>query len=127
MQQYCQNNRLQVSGVRLAKRTATTSNCANSGSGASGDVLNLGLTWGGARSNSGNLTAQASRNKKATLLFCRELLNAALPLLPSAQQIAAVVSGPLAIALCPICGIGQMIRIETLPCVHNLVVPADSS
>ena len=69
----------------------------------------------------------ASRNKKAALLLCRELLHAALPFLPSAEQIAAVVLPFPAIHLCPICGLGQMIRIDTLPCVHTVVVPADSS
>jgi hypothetical protein len=54
----------------------------------------------------------ASRNKKATLQFCRSLLDAA-QLLPSAEQIADYARKILAAAVrCPICGIGEMIRVE---------------
>ncbi len=57
----------------------------------------------------------ASRNKKATLQFCRNLLDAA-QLLPSADQITDYIREILAAAVrCPACGIGQMIRVEILP------------
>jgi hypothetical protein len=57
----------------------------------------------------------ASRNKKATLQFCRALLDA-IQLLPSAEQITDYTREILAaVVRCPICGIGQMIRVEILP------------
>jgi hypothetical protein len=56
----------------------------------------------------------ASRNKKAMLVLCRGLLNA--DLLPSAEQIAACLPVMPMVTICPVCRVGQMIRIELLPC-----------
>jgi RHS repeat-associated protein len=54
-QQYCQNNRLQVVGVRLGPAGGgTTRNCASSG-----DLLNLTMTYGSAGANDGNLTGES--------------------------------------------------------------------
>jgi RHS repeat-associated protein len=54
IQQYCQNSRLQIVGVRLgAAGGATTANCANSS-----DPLNLGFAYGSAGYNNGNLTSE---------------------------------------------------------------------
>ena len=54
IQQYCQNNRLQITGVRLGPAGgATTTGCANSS-----DILNLALGYGAAGSNNGNLVSQ---------------------------------------------------------------------
>jgi hypothetical protein len=70
----------------------------------------------------------ASRHKKQRLLACRRLLQPDAGLLPSPEQIAAVASQlPALLFLCPVCGIGTMIRIQELPCVRYPAVPADSS
>ncbi len=54
VQQYCQNSRLQISGVRLsAAHGATQNNCTSSN-----DLLNLSLTYGAANGNNGNLTTE---------------------------------------------------------------------
>jgi hypothetical protein len=58
----------------------------------------------------------ASRNKQSTLLLCRRLLNVAVDLLPSTEQIAECLRAILTDATrCPVCQIGQMIRIRILP------------
>jgi hypothetical protein len=71
----------------------------------------------------------ASRNKKASLAICRQLLDAAAALLPSAEQLACLLHDPpLPAHLCPVCGIGQMIHIEILPAwPYQPRPPADSS
>lgn len=70
----------------------------------------------------------AARNKKSALALCRTLL-AAAALLPSPAQIAECVLRYLQPSfLCPVCGIGEMIRIEVVaaqPYAHP--VPADTS
>ncbi|HXM40628.1 MAG TPA: hypothetical protein VN924_05215 [Bryobacteraceae bacterium] len=54
IQQYCQNNRLQIVGVRLGPAGGSTqSNC-----GSSNDLLNLTMTYGSIGLNNGNLTQQ---------------------------------------------------------------------
>ena len=60
VQQYCQNNRLQIVGVRLGPAGGVnltggglTNNC-----GSSSDVLNLTMTYGSAGANNGNLTGE---------------------------------------------------------------------
>jgi YD repeat-containing protein len=59
VQQSCQNNRLQIAGVRQAPLGGrATSACANSGTGTSGDPLNLAMTYGAAGTNNGNVTAE---------------------------------------------------------------------
>src|ERR1035441_8563708 len=59
VQQYCQNNRLQTVGVRQAPLGGgTTGACANSGTGSSGDPLNLATTYGVAGAHNGNMTAE---------------------------------------------------------------------
>ena len=59
VQQYCQNNRLQTVGIRQAPLGGgTTGACANSGTGSSGDPLNLATTYGVAGANNGNMTAE---------------------------------------------------------------------
>ena len=71
----------------------------------------------------------ASRTKNQNLLLCRRLLDVASDLLPSPAQIAECVRGLLSPAgLCPVCGIGQMIRIEMLPADrYGFSTPLDSS
>lgn len=70
----------------------------------------------------------ASRNKKPTLLLCRRLLNVATDLLPSPAQIADCLRELIAPAgLCPICRVGQMIRIEIVPAIpYGYSPPLDS-
>ena len=69
----------------------------------------------------------ASRHKKAMLLVCRGLLDPAADLLPSTEQIAACVPVMPTFTICPICRIGQMIRIEILPRFYPWPVVTDSS
>ena len=71
----------------------------------------------------------ASRTKNQNLLLCRRLLDVASDLLPSPAQIAECVRGLLSPAgLCPVCGIGQMVRIEMLPADrYGFSTPVDSS
>jgi hypothetical protein len=70
----------------------------------------------------------ASRNKKQRLLACRRLLNPAAEWLPPAGQIATCMTElPGQPALCPVCRVGQMIRIEILPCVRYRAATVDSS
>jgi hypothetical protein len=58
----------------------------------------------------------ASRNKNRTLGLCRGLLDSAATLLPSARQIEKSLREILEPSIrCPVCGVGQMIRIQTLP------------
>ena len=70
----------------------------------------------------------ASRNKKQRLLACRRLLNPAAEWLPPAGQIATDIGQPPARSfLCPVCRVGQMVRIEILPCVRYCPAVVDSS
>lgn len=69
----------------------------------------------------------SSRNKKAALPLCRNLINAAAALLPSPQQIAACIPRLLPAILCPVCGIGEMIRIAIVSAVRLLPLTTDSS
>jgi hypothetical protein len=70
----------------------------------------------------------ASRNKNQRLLACRNLLNPAVGWLPSAGQLAdCLVEPPDPSALCPVCRVGRMIRIEILPCVRYSTTAVDSS
>ena len=59
VQQSCQNSRLQIVGIRQAPLGGgAIAGCANSGTGASGDPLNLALTYGASGAYNGNLTGQ---------------------------------------------------------------------
>jgi RHS repeat-associated protein len=61
VQQYCQNNRLQVVGIRLSPPGGSvTPNCSNSNPGtlSGGDILNLSFGYGSSGANNGNLIAQ---------------------------------------------------------------------
>ena len=65
VQQYCQNNRLQTIGARQAPLSGgVTTLCANSGSGSSGDPLNLGITYGTAGANNGNVSAETIQTSR---------------------------------------------------------------
>jgi hypothetical protein len=70
----------------------------------------------------------ASRGKKARLESCRALLDV-VGLLPSPEQIAAAVRIDIDAAIrCPVCGIGEMVRIEVIPAMYcSRPVPKDSS
>ena len=69
----------------------------------------------------------ASHHKKQRLLACRRLLQPHASLLPSPEQIATVASQlPALLSLCPICRVGQRVRIEMLPCVRYPAAPLDS-
>jgi hypothetical protein len=58
----------------------------------------------------------ASRNKNTTLPLCRRLLNPVADLLPSPQQVADCLADLTAqVPRCPLCHLGNMIRIEVLP------------
>lgn len=69
----------------------------------------------------------ASRNKKANLVLCRSLINAAAQWLPSSEQIGACIADPPTSTLCPVCRVGLMVRIEILPGIRQPPIPADSS
>jgi hypothetical protein len=70
----------------------------------------------------------ASRNKKPRLLACRRLLNPAAEWLPSTEQFAECIAElPGLPALCPVCRIGRMVRIEILPCVRYRAAAIDST
>jgi hypothetical protein len=57
----------------------------------------------------------ASRNKKENLVRCRVLLHAATGLLPTPEQIGAHTAELAASAArCPVCGMGEMVRVEIL-------------
>ena len=72
--------------------------------------------------------AFATDPKQQRLLACRRLLQPDANLLPSPEQITAVASQmPALFFLCPVCGIGQMIRIQILPCIRHPAAPVDSS
>jgi len=59
LEQYCQNSRLQITGVRLGLASSGTY-CQNGqgGSGSSGDPLVLNFSYGSSRYNNGNVTSQ---------------------------------------------------------------------
>lgn len=71
----------------------------------------------------------ASRNKKPMLGVCRALLAVAASLLPSPARIAAWVRETMsAVFRCPVCRIGQMVRIEIVPAIrYPAAVRMDSS
>ena len=71
----------------------------------------------------------ASRNKLRLLALCIGLLNVVALILPSAAQLVSFTRQLLSPALlCPVCGIGQMIRIGRLPrCTAFDPEPLDSS
>ena len=59
IQQFCQNNRLQTTGIRVGAPGGTTSvNCANA---SSADKLNLTLEYPQPPANNGNVLSQAIR------------------------------------------------------------------
>lgn len=69
----------------------------------------------------------ASRNKAATLTLCRGLLDA-VSLLPSPAQIVELVRQWTDPALrCPVCGIGEMVRVEIVPAQRYCSAPVDTS
>jgi hypothetical protein len=58
----------------------------------------------------------ANRHRTANLVLCREFLTPAADLLPTPAQCAeALAAIDAAITRCPVCGIGEMIRIQFLP------------
>ena len=60
IQQQCQNSRLQVTNVRLARAgVGTTGSCVNGGSGTAGDWLNLGFGFATGGTNNGNIISSA--------------------------------------------------------------------
>ena len=70
----------------------------------------------------------ASRNKKETLALCRRLLDIDCELLPAPAEIESYRRNlPAAAAVCPRCGTGQMLLIETLPPCRWPDRPPDSS
>ena len=70
----------------------------------------------------------ASRNKKENLNLCRRLLGVVAELLPTREQIAAHIEPIVApFTRCPVCSIGQMVRVEVLPAVRYSRPLADSS
>jgi hypothetical protein len=71
----------------------------------------------------------ARRNKKPMLGVCRALLAVAVSLLPSPAQIAQWVRETMSsVFRCPVCGIGQMVRIEIVPAIrYPATVRMDSS
>lgn len=71
----------------------------------------------------------ASRNKQSALELCRRLLEVASDLLPTPAQIVECVREILSAAgRCPVCRLGQMIRIEALPvCRSPRSPPPDTS
>ena len=70
----------------------------------------------------------ASRHKKQTLALCRKLLEIDCDLLPTPAQIEKYTRDLLApVILCPSCGAGQMLRMETIPPYRWPDRPPDSS
>src|SRR4051812_570657 len=65
----------------------------------------------------------ASRGKAATLALCRTLIPTSQALLPSPQPISALVPKDNRPSLCPVCRVGDMIRVEHLPAI-SFVGPA---
>ena len=62
----------------------------------------------------------SGRNKKRNLQTCRRLLAIESDLLPSPGQVQQCLQGIMARStLCPVCHIGQMVRIQTLPRVPD--------
>jgi hypothetical protein len=59
----------------------------------------------------------ASRGKAATLALCRTLIPTSPALLPSPHQITALVPPDNRPSLCPVCRVGDMIRIERIPAI----------
>jgi len=70
----------------------------------------------------------ASRNKKQTLVLCRQLLGIECELLPTRAEMENYQKQALAaVQLCPRCGTGQMIRTETIPACRWPNQPPDTS
>ena len=70
----------------------------------------------------------ASRQKKQTLALCRQLLGIGSELLPTPEQIQAYTRElPAPVVICPSCGVGQMLRMESIPPCLWPNRPQDSS
>lgn len=70
----------------------------------------------------------ANRHRKANLSLCRELLTPAAGLLPTTEQCAPIMQAlESAITRCPVCGIGEMIRLRLLPAFVWPTRPPDTS
>ncbi len=70
----------------------------------------------------------ASRNKKQNLSLCRQLLGVECQLLPTRTEMENYQQQVLAaVLLCPQCGTGQMLRMETIPACRWPNQPPDTS
>jgi len=72
----------------------------------------------------------ANRHRKEKLALCRRLLRtAAAELLPERAQCLALLAALTAAAVgkCPVCGVGEMRRVQTLPAYRWPARPPDSS
>jgi hypothetical protein len=70
----------------------------------------------------------ANRHRKLNLALCRQFLTSAADLLPTGEQCAeALVAIQDAITRCPICGSGQMLRLQLLPTHFWPARPPDTS
>jgi hypothetical protein len=70
----------------------------------------------------------ANRHRKTNLALCRQFLTSAADLLPTGEQCAeALVAIQDAITRCPICGSGQMLRVQILPTHLWPARPPDTS
>ncbi len=71
-----------------------------------------------------------NRHRRQRLELCRRLLNSPVAdLLPQAEQRAVLLAAlaPPQGARCPVCGTGEMMRIEQLPAYRWPLLPPDTS